>query len=262
MGSRHFEITEEQKKEYASGILLDLMQKDDTSFSVVLTGGDCDLEPLFIHMMAKDYVSIDDDNCYYITAKGLEKFDNLKKRYEEYLAHFDLYCAVDLEKGEFAFDKIFDMDDDEWDDYLSQDRFEDIRIAIAWFKKINPTDFVFLSFLKEEQFDFTRDGWQFELLSGLIWQEMEGIVDTALNIEDLAYTDDTGENVPGEVVVEDILRQGASLNEKLHAQEANISQDESKYPNDFYDDQQEPYIVTTYENYYDPYYISPIWFLF
>jgi len=262
MGSRHFVITEEQKKEYAAGILLDLMQKEGVSFSVVLSGGDCDLEPLFVHMMAKDYIDIDEENCYHMTAKGLEKLDNLKKRYEEYLAHFDLYCAVDLEKGEFAFDKIFDMDDDEWDDYLSQERFDDIRIAIAWFKKINPTDFVFLSFLKEGQFNLNHEGWQFELLSGLIWEQMEEIVDTAITVEDLSYTDDTGERILGEAVLEDILRQGASLNEKLHGQEANLSQDDNEYPNDFYDDQQEPYIVTTYESYYDPYYISPIWFIY
>ena len=257
MGSANFIITEEQRKEYASGVLLDLMKNRDRPYPVALEGDDRDLEPLFIHALAKEYVEIDDQNRYALTVKGLEKVENLKTRYEEYLSHFDIYCAVDTESGTFAFKKIFDLEDEEWEDYLSQDRFVDLRIAVAWFKKINPADFVFLSFLKESRFDCDRAGWQFDLLSGLLWGEIEGIVDTAISIEDLAY-DDGGEKVSGERVLEDVITQGAKLNAELHAKEDHFHTEDHELPNDFYDDNR--YI--TYESYYDPFYISPIWFLF
>ncbi|MDH5560572.1 MAG: hypothetical protein OEY59_06910 [Deltaproteobacteria bacterium] len=263
MGSKHFVVTEEQKREYAAGFILDLMQNRGFEYSVVLDGDDKYLEELFVYMMAKEYLDINKENKYTVTPKGFEKLDNLKKRYEEYLAHFDLFCAVDTESGEFAFEKIFELDDDEWEEYIDEDRFIDLRIAVSWFKKINPTDIVFLSFLKEGRFETDRHGWQFDLLSGLIWQQIEEIVDTAVPVEDLGYTTDEGEVICGEMVIEDIIKQGAKLSADLHAQEEHINQDKSNLPNDYYDDEgQGTYIVSTYESYYNPFYISPIWFMY
>ncbi len=262
MGHTNFTISEEQRKEYASGFLLDLLVNKGHRYQVVLEGADRDLEPLFIFMMSKDYLSLDKKNYYSPTTKGIEKLGNLKKRYEEYLAHFDLFCAVDLESGEFAFEKIFELDDDQWDRYINQDRFVDLRIAVAWFKKINPADFVFLSYLKEGQFNTDNSNWQFDVLSGLIWEQIGEIIDTAIQVEELGYLDENRAEITGMQVIEDVIRQGAHLSEKLQMEEENLRHENSEYPNDYYDDEDESYVVTTYENYYDPFYISPIWFLF
>jgi len=262
MGHRRFTISDEQRKEYAAGFLLDLMVNKGFRYSVVLEGADKDLEPLFVFMLAKDYAALDKKNEYVPTTKGLEKLDNLKKKYEEYLAHFDLFCAVDLERGEFAFEKIFDLDDDEWEAYINDERFVDLRIAVAWFKKINPADFVFLSFLKEEQFDIHQNNWQFDLLSGLIWEQIEEIIDTAIQIEELAYLTEKNEEISGMQVIEDVIRKGAQLSERLHREEEHLRNESSEYPNDYYDNEYGSYVVTTYENYYNPFFVSPIWFLF
>lgn len=262
MGHLHFTISEEQRKEYAAGFLLDLLVNGGRRYSVVLECPDNDLESLLVFMMSKSYIDLDRENYYVPTQKGMGKLDNLKHRYEEYLAHFDLFCAVDLEKGEFAFDKIFELDDEQWDAYINQDRFVDLRIAIAWFRKINPADFVFLSFLKEGRFDIEHSHWQFDLLSGLIWQQVEEIIDTAIQIEDLAYESDSGEMVSGEVVIEDVIRQGASLSEKLYVEEEHLRHESSEFPNDYYDDDQESNTVVAYQSYYDPFFVSPLWFVF
>ncbi len=263
MGQRQFTVSEDQRKEYASGFLQDIMINGGRRYSVVLEGADRDLEKLFIYMMARDYLTLDSKNYYSSTQKGIEKYENLKHRYEEYLAHFDLYCAVDLEKGEFAFDKIFELDDEEWETYINQDRFVDLRIAVAWFKKINPADFVFLSFLKEGRFDTEKSNWQFDLLSGLVWEQIEDIVDTAIQIEDLAYETDEEEPIPGEVVIEDVIRQGAKLSQKLYLEEEHLRHESAEFPNDYYDDgSQEPQSVITYQSYYDPLYVSPLWHIF
>ncbi|MBU2512232.1 hypothetical protein KJ966_12910 [bacterium] len=262
MGQRHFIISEEQRREYASGFLLDLIVNSGKRYSVVLDGSDRDLEPLLVYMMSREYMRLDQENYYTPTQKGVDKLDNLKQRYEEYLAHFDLYCAVDLERGEFAFEKIFELDDDQWDEYINQERFVDLRIAVAWFKKINPSDFVFLSFLKEGRFDTERSNWQFDLLSGLIWEQVEEIIDSAIQIEDLTFTTEGNETITGEMVIEDIVRQGAKLSEKLYMEEEHLRHESSEYPNDYYDDDQESYSVVTYQNYYDPYFVSPLWFMF
>ncbi|MDX2471120.1 MAG: hypothetical protein QNL04_11150 [SAR324 cluster bacterium] len=262
MGQKHYMLTEIQTKEYASGFLLDQIHNESRNWGAVLEGPDKDLEPLFIYMMSKDYIEIADDNLYHITPQGIEKLDNLKLRYEEYLSHFDIFSAVDLEEGTFAFEKFFEMDEDEWDDYIEQERFIDLRIAVAWFKKINPADFVFLNFLKEGFFDTNKDGWQFDLLSGLTWEQVENVVDQAVQLEDLGFKDDDGAWISGEVVIEDILTQGAKLNAKLHLEEEHLNQQDHIHDNDFSDENKETQFVTTHESYYDPFYISPIWFLF
>lgn len=262
MGNKHFTISDSQRKEYASGFLLDLMINKGYRYSVVLEGADQDLEKLFVYMMSKDYVTLDKDNYYSHTVKGLEKLDNLKKRYEEYLAHFDLFCAVDLETGEFAFEKIFELEDEEWDLYINDERFVDLRIAVAWFKKINPADFVFLSFLKEGQFDVSKDHWQFDILSGLFWEQIEEIIDTAIQIEELEYISEDNEVITGMQVMEDVIRQGAKLSERLHREEEHLKHENGEYPNDYYDSGHGDYHVTTHENYYDPFFVNPIWFIF
>lgn len=258
MGSRHFIITEDQRKEYAVGVLLDLIKNQDREFPVALEGGDRDLEPLFIHALAKGYVEIDEDNKYSLTVPGLEKVENLMQRYEEYLAHFDVYCAVDTEDGCFAFEKIFELDDEDWEDFLSDERFVDLRIAVAWFKQINPADFVFLSFLKENRFDTGRSGWQFDLLSGLLWGEVEKVIDNAIEVGKLGYVSEDGQEISGEMVLQDVITQGAKLNAELHAKEDDLHTEDHELRNDFHDENR--YVV--YESYYDPFYISPIWFLF
>lgn len=236
MGHKGFMITEEQRKEYASGFLLDHIVNDEKRYSVVLEGSDKDLEPLFVYMMSKEYLDLDETNHYLPTKVGLDKLENLKHRYEEYLAHFDLYCAVDLEDGTFAFERIFELDDDAWEAYLGEERWADLRIAVAWFKKMNPADVVFLSYLKEGMFDTHKEGWQFDLLSGLTWQTVEEIVDAALQIEDLAYTDEDGQYISGEAVIEDVVAQGAQLNARLHAEEEQLNQEEHHHKDDYYDD--------------------------
>jgi len=213
-------------------------------------------------MMSKDYIRLDEKNNYMPRQLGIEKLENLKQRYEEYLAHFDLFCAVDLESGEFAFEKIFELDDEQWDVYINEERFVDLRIAVAWFKKINPADFVFLSFLKEGRFDTERPNWQFDLLSGLIWEQVEEIVDSAIQVEDLSYETDEEEEISGEAVIEDVIRQGARLSEKLYLEEEHLRHENGEYPNDYYDDDQESYSVVTYQNYYNPFFVSPLWFIF
>ncbi len=263
MGQRHFTISEDQRKEYASGFLQDIMLNGNKRYSVVLEDADRDLEKLFVYMMSRDYLTLDNNNYYSPTQKGIEKYENLKQRYEEYLAHFDLFCAVDLERGEFAFEKIFELDDEQWETYINQERFVDLRIAVAWFKKINPADFVFLSFLKEGRFDTEKANWQFDLLSGLIWEQIEEIIQTAIQIEDLSYEADEEEYITGEVVIEDVIREGAKLSQKLYLEEEHLRHENSEYPNDYYDnDGQESHSVITYQSYYDPFYVSPLWFVF
>jgi len=239
-------LTEDDKKTYKAMILLNELVNGDHKFQTVANGDDQILEPLFIELMSKGYVQTSGVN-YGITAKGKEVFDNFMQRYAEYLRVYDVFSFVDLEKGEFAFSRYFDFDtDDAWDNFKSDQRFDDLRIAVAQFKKINPAEIVFMSYINENRFDTSATGWQMDLVSNNTWSEVEEIVKTAIQSSDIALD-----------ALTDMIKQGSELMISLMEEEARQKKDDEP---DGGNQETEVYeTVEYYEPYYDPWYVSPIW---
>jgi len=221
----------------------------------MLEGNNSFLEPYFVDMMASNLVTIQNDR-YVITEKGDEVAINLQDKYGEFLKFYDIFCAVDLNAGEFAFSKIFDFEtDDEWFAYLNQDNWSDVRIAVCEFKKIDPIEIVFLSFLNEGRFDTDENkNWQFDLVSDLIWDEILEICNTAIPLDDLLVDD----------AIQDIIKQGTEIvlanikeenRRRLEEMKANATTEE--YDEEVVIVEEE---IVYYEEYYDPYYASPCWF--
>lgn len=252
-----YSVTEEQKNEFASLYLLHAIVVDKVTVPVYLEGNNVDLEPILEFLMQKEYVTITSGDHYEPTPKGRELLDKFMARYTEFLKIFDIYCAVDLGEGCFAFADYYDMSDAEWNNFLNDERWEDLRVAVAEFKGMNPVEIVFMSFLKEGQFGNRGNGWQFDLLLGSIWDEILDICNSALTADDLSYEDDDG-FVSGEAVMEDVIAQGAELNHDLHKRGEEIERENNEHHS--YDNNDE-YVVeeVVYESYYDPFYISPLW---
>jgi hypothetical protein len=240
-------LTDDNKKTFKAIILLNEMINGDHKFQTVANGDDSVLESLFIELMSKGYVQT--SGLYYqATAKGQEVLDTFMKRYTEYLKVYDIFSFVDLEKGEFAFGRFFDFSTDEaWADFANNERFDDLRIAVALFKKVNPAEIVFMSFINENRFDTSSPGWQMNLIDDSDWNEIEEICKTAITPEEV-----------GEDAMVDMINQGSELMIKLiqeendrNAQNNNNGGDAEKII--------EEETVQYYEPYYDPYYVSPIW---
>jgi len=235
------------KKTFKSIIILNEMLSNGRNFKTIMNGDDKLLESLFIELMSKGYLSTKGDQ-YVVTAKGEEAFDNFMKRYTEYLKVYDVYSFVDLEKGEFAFSKYFDFSTDTaWDKFKMDSRFDDVRIAVALFKKMNPHEIVFMSFINENRFDTKSTGWQVELLSDNIWNEIDQIVETAITPEQLGSED----------VILDIIDQGSILMVDLLKKESEMKPvaTEDEYEEEVVEE------VTYYESYYDPYYVPTFWLI-
>src|ERR1700712_1662312 len=193
-------LTEDNKKTYKAIILLNELINGTHKFQTVANGDDQVLEPLFIELMSKGYVTTQGIN-YVATDKGEDVFANFMQRYTEYLKVYDVFSFVDLEKGEFAFSRYFDFDSDEtWDAFKNDERFDDLRIAVALFKKIDPAEIVFMSFINENRFDTQSDGWQMDLASDNTWGEIDAIVNTAIKPDEV-----------GADAMEDMIRQGSDL---------------------------------------------------
>lgn len=242
-------MNQNDMKSFKSIIILNELITNDRVFTTIFNDTDSMLEPLFVELLAKGYVKIVGKN-YIPTDKGIETFNNFMLRYTEYLRVFDVYSFVDLEKGEFAFAKYYDFNtDDEWNKFKVNSRFDDLRIAVALFKKLNPHEIVFMSFINENRFDTTSIGWQVELLSDNIWNEIDNIVNTAIRPEQLGSED----------VILDIIDQGSKLMVELLKKEAE-RQPELNVNNNYEDEEiVEEYV--TYERYYDPYYVPDFWLI-
>ena len=270
-----YTVDEEQKKQFASAYLLEKMINTPMSIPVFLEGNDQDLEPVLEYLMAKESVKIEDSQKYIATDKGREVVLRFMRRYHDFLRHYDMYSAVDLGEGEFAFEQYFEYDhedpDDEgaWRKYLSEERWEDLRVTVAEFKKLNPVEIVFMSFLNEGRFGQTPEGWQFDLLLGSVWDEILEVCNTALSVEDLSYEDDDGSEISGEAVIKDVIGQGAKLNMELKKKEVDLYGDRDEAVGADGEDQEDSQAAQkvrveddgyeVYEHYYDPYYISPCW---
>jgi hypothetical protein len=247
-------LTPDNKKSYKAIILLNEMINGTHQFNTVANGDDSVLEPLFIELMSNGYVTTA-GIAYQVTTKGRDVYDTFMKRYTEFLKVYDVFSFVDLEKGEFAFSRYYDFDtDDDWFNYTNDERFEDLRIAVAIFKKIDPAEIVFMSFINEDRFDVTSAGWQIDLMSDNVWDEIEDICATAIKPEEL-----------GQDAMADMIGQGAELMIQLMQEEQNRNSGNNGY-NGFGGYPQEQVVIVEetipyYEPYYDPYYISPVWLL-
>lgn len=253
-------ITESNKKNFKSIILLDEMVNNNHQFKTMANGDDAILEPYFVELMAKDYLTT--SGLYYKpTQKGMDALSLFSKRFQEYLKLFDIFSFVDLTKGEFAFAKFFDFNtDEEWDNYKSDPRFEDLRVAVAIYKKVDPAEIVFMSFINEKRFDTASAGWQMDLASDAIWNEIEAICAAALKPEQLGTPD----------VIEDIVTQGTALMMKLLEEEL-AQRKEEQAAGVSNNNTQGQYVTEEvieeydtpayYQPYYDPFYISPMWLI-
>lgn len=262
--SNKYTVTEEQKKQFASAYLLNTIVNEKVAIPLYLDDKNSDLEPVLEYMMMKEYVSVENKETYSATQKGLDVLENFVKRYTEFLKIFDIYCAVDLGEGGFAFEEYFSFETDrEWEKYLDDERWEDLRVAVALFKKINPVEIVFMSFLKEEQFGDRGEGWQFDLLLGTIWDEILEVCNTAITAKDLEYTDEDGSLIEGNSVLEDVIVQGAELNLTLHKEEKKRREQQRAAEEEYEDDETGVYEpdYEVYEHYRQPMYISPVWLL-
>jgi hypothetical protein len=255
-----FVLTENDKKNYKSIILLNELINSNKSYRTILNGDDQLLEPLFIDLMANDCVSIVGQN-YKATNKGHEIFSNFMKRYQEYLKMYDVFSFVDLEKGEFAFSHYFDFNtDQEWDKFKVDKRFNDLRISVALFKKLNPAEVVFMSFINENRFDTTSTGWQMDLLSDSIWDLVNKICETAIKPEELGDNAMVDMITQGSEIALNLIKEEESKKAEITSSNSKlVSSDQLLFEEEQVIDYEYEDGYSYYEPYMDPYFVSAIW---
>ncbi len=216
--------SDEQKLRFAGIFLLEFVINKPKVFQVWLERNDADLEPILEWLLTKEWVQIRDAKEYIPTEEGRNVIKRFMERYARFVYFFDVFSGVDLGSGEFAFERYFAiLEPDEWQTYLHDERFEDVRLAIAEHLGIDAVEIVVMSFIREDRFGRDATGWQFDLLLGSVWDEILDVCNSATDLSELGYQD--GDRwIDGSIVAEDILQQGGTLLGKLLAR----AQDELK----------------------------------
>ncbi len=261
--AKTYTVSEEEKKRFAGIYLLEYMINTPYTPPLFLEGNDQDLETILEWLMAERLVTTKDDAIYIPTQNGREHLVNFMARYSEYLTVFDIFSAVDLQSGEFAFERWKEFDTDEaFHKYLDDPRWDDLRVAVADYKKMNPVEIVFMSFISERRFGRNASGWQFDLLLGSVWDEILEICNSAVQWKELGYEDDQGV-VKAKDVIKDIIRQGTDIMLELlgdkapKAISANPASKDAEY---FVDEVETPEFSSDYyAAYRDPKYVSKNW---
>lgn len=211
-------ISEEQRRLYRGTVLLGHMVARNIEYDVLLLGSEGNLEPILQWLLTRELVTISSDNHYQPSTLGLATDTAFKRRYRRTLQYFDVFSAVDLSSGEFAMASHPHFQSDAaWLRFLQDDRWEDLRVAVAHSLDADPLELVFAHFMQEGRFNFEDGGWQISLLEGLIWQEIEEICQHSLKVADLGY-----DQVPGEQVITDVIEQGFLLVRELSDEEPKL----------------------------------------
>ena len=274
-----YELSREQKKYFTSVLLMDIIVNEDVIFPVHLENDEVLLEPLLIHMGSYGWVKVTEEG-YVPTDAGRKMLLNHKEKLVEFRTLYKIYSAVDLGEGKFAYERYFDFDtDEEFIEFTNESQFEDMRVAVCEFKKINPLEVIFLEMVDSGQLNFVGDNWIKDLLNTPKWDEIVSIANSNIHVAQLEETDEQGNvTATGEDVMEIMLKEGAKISiGLLKQQQLNDKAAEEQAAQEENDETVETTTTTTettteyvdepyydysyYDSYYDPYYISPCWLL-
>ena len=180
-----YTLSVDKKKYFGSVLLLEDIVKFNKGFPVLLEGDDELLEPLFIYMMGKGYVD-PIGSTYKVTENGEKELNEYLSKLENFRSTFKVFCSIDLDTNEIAYERFFDFSTDaQFYDYLGEYRFEDLRVPICKFKEMDPVEMVFLDFVDSGVYDFEEEGWQAELVTGIIWDELLDVCNSSIDIEEI-----------------------------------------------------------------------------
>ena len=240
---KNYQLSEDQKNIFTKLVILDNMNAGYFKPSLILTNNDELLEDVLSEMLADGYLKIEASG-YYITSKGQQELQNFWNKLYRYRDVYKIYSAVDTGTGEIGYESYYDFSDDQsFINYISDERFEDLRIAVAVFKGINPFEMVFLEKFEEGCFDASEhNNWQLELFSEDIWSEMKDVVNSAIKPDDLSETDYTGDEV-----MELIINKATIISVQLIEQDSEIDEEDRED------------VIEEIECHFDPYY-KEVWF--
>jgi len=191
--------------------LLEALANDFTAYSGALKGADSVLKPVFDHLVAGDMVELKDGN-YVATDKGKSVVKCYLERKQDWHNMYEVYSKIDLETGDFAWEQTVE-DPSEISEMLSENRWSDLRYAVAEFKGLDLSEVAFFILLENNGFVLPGSGekWQKGFIDDKVFTMFHSIKYGMVKVSDLDF-DDWDLKASGRDVVRDIIKVGAQIN--------------------------------------------------
>ena len=119
-------IDENTKLQYTGLYLLTTLHKNLLTLSQKDAYKSETLAKVIQWLELQAYIKTDNDGTYILQEKGLSILGSFMSRHKDFLENYDVFCAVDLEEGEFAFSYYDEFsNEDDWQKFLSDSRWDD-----------------------------------------------------------------------------------------------------------------------------------------
>jgi hypothetical protein len=215
------EVSEQTRIQYAGLYLIDLVSQHGAEATELIAEGESLLEPVLAWLVKSQYVQVNAEDQIELTSKGEALAQEYQEKFSLFLRDYDVFCAVDLQSGEFAFQQAGRFQSESaWEEFLEQERWEDLRVAVAESEGKDPIEMLFMSFVASGAFGADDDdGWTYDTILGSVWAEIALIEQTAISLNSLGYSDEQG-SVSPEEVIKDVITQGRELAAQIRRDEA------------------------------------------
>ena len=254
---REYVIDAEKKQQFAGIVTLNYLFEQEGELALPLKGNDTHLEPSLTWLERRGHVA--KGKSYALSESGRAAVLTYRAHFREFVRTFEIFAFVDLEEAQFAYEKFFEFEEESaWDEYIEQENWADLRIAVAEFKKIDALEIVFLSFVNEGLFD-DAENWQRDLHDDGLWLEVQELCNCSVAIEDLSFDDPDEGRVEGAEVLEDIIGEGSEMNLELKILEDELSSDEPDEDDRDEDEEEIDDVEAYYTPYIEPDYVAPVW---
>lgn len=219
----YYKLTPEQENIFAATFVLVQMDALGMKFDARPVGADRNLRQTLELLSSKNLIE-ERDGSLAINEAGKAKVEEYKQRFSSTLTYIDIFGYVDLQTGTFAFEKFGSFESKEaWHEYLADERWSDLRIAMVDHLDGHAPEFVFSQMTLEGAFSTDEANWQLNLTRGRWWRELKDICDEAYEVEELGYQKENGKKVSGEDVLDDVFEQGMQHVQRFYPNDSSIS---------------------------------------
>jgi len=191
--SDYYKINKDRALIYSSTYILYLMEKHNLPLSASKFHHDRELADVASLLLDENLIITNEEN-YELTEAGRNKSISFQERHSYILTYIDIFAFVDLQEGTFAFEKFGTFSDPkEWTDYCNDERWSDLRVAMIDYLDGDATELVFSQMTLDDLFTTEESSWRQDLMRGKWWRQIQDICDSAIQEEDLGYTNENGE---------------------------------------------------------------------
>ncbi len=208
-----FVIHTDTRLYYAGFFVLKEILEKRLIFSFHLDDDEAPLEPILHWLEEHNYLRLNAHSEYEVTRQGRSYVRSFLHRYQSFQEKFKIFCGVDLKARDFALRYYPSIGEGmEWDAFLNEERWEDLRVAIAEYEGLDSIELIFMGFVHENRFGRNADGWDYDALMGSIWDEIQSICNTAVRFKNLHCPANIQSS---EVLLRDIIQKGRQLAQEL-----------------------------------------------